>query len=129
MKKILIADDSGMIAKLLSVYLIDYYGEDEIEILKAKDGAEALFLLRDHDDIEFIFLDIMMPVVDGYSVAKYIHDRKLKIHCIIISANLGKDMVTSLGKIGFKNFLPKPIHNDRLIAVLDKIKEDVYFQR
>ena len=121
MKKILITDDSNMISKLLSVYLIEYFGDEHVEIIKAKDGAEALFALHDNNDIEFIFLDMMMPIVDGYSVAKYIHNRELKIHTIIISASLGKEMITSLGKMGFKNFLPKPIHNDRLVPILDKI--------
>ncbi len=123
MKKILIADDSATISKLLMVYLHEYFGKDEVKILKAKDGAEALFALRD-DDIELLFLDIMMPIVDGYSVAQYIYSRKLKIDTIVISANLDKEMITSLGKIGFKNFLPKPIRNDRFIAILDKLYED-----
>lgn len=123
MKKILITDDSVMISKLLSAHLIEYFGEEDVEILKARDGAEALFVLHDND-VEYIFLDIMMPIVDGYSVAKYIHDRKLKVKTVIISANLGKEMVTSLGKIGFKHFLPKPISNERLIAILDKITKE-----
>ena len=124
MKNILIADDSVTIIKLLTVYLNEYFGKDEIKIFKAKDGAEALFTLHDNADIEFIFLDIMMPVVDGYSVAKYIHSRELKMDTIVISSNLDKEMITSLAKMGFKNFLPKPIRNDRLIAVLEKLEEN-----
>ena len=125
MKKVLIADDSATISKLLMVFLHEYFGKDEVEIIKAKDGAEALFALRDHDDIELLFLDIVMPIVDGNSVAQYIYSRELKLHTIIISANLDKGLITSLGKMGFKNFLPKPIRNDRFIAVLDKLYEEI----
>ncbi len=121
MKKILISDDSATIGKLLSVYLLEHFKQEGVEILKAQDGAEALFMLRDHPDIELVFLDIMMPIVDGYSVAQYIYSRKLQVDTIIISATLDKEMITSLGKIGFKNFLPKPIHNERLKPLLDRI--------
>ena len=120
MKKILIVDDSTTIITLLSYMLIDYFGKGEIEIIQAKDGAEALFALED-SDIELVFLDIMMPVIDGTSVAKYIENRKLDLQTIIITANLDKEIITSLGKIGFKNFLPKPIHTDRLETILQKI--------
>jgi two-component system, chemotaxis family, chemotaxis protein CheY len=123
-KKILIADDSNTLKKLLSVYLLDYYGEDNIDIIKAEDGAEALFAIRDNKDLELIFLDMMMPIVDGYSVAEYLFTRKLEIETVIISANLDKTMVSSLAKIGFKQFLPKPIHNDRLVTILDALKKD-----
>ena len=120
MKKILIVDDSATIITLLSYMLIDYFGEGEIEIIKARDGADALFALKDND-IELVFLDIMMPVIDGVSVAKYIEDRKLELQTIIITANLGKQIILTLGKLGFKNFLPKPIHKDRLETILKKI--------
>jgi len=121
MKKILIVDDSTTIITLLSYMLIDYFGKDSVEIIQAKDGADALFALQDNE-IELVFLDIMMPVIDGNSVAKYIHSRELDLETIIITANLDKEVITSLGKIGFKNFLPKPIHTDRLETLLKKIE-------
>lgn len=124
MKKILIADDSNTMIKLLSVYLLEYFGEGEIEILKANDGADALFMLHDHDDIELIFLDITMPIVDGHSVGQYLHSREIYIPTVIISATMDKEMVISLGKLGLKYFLPKPISKERFLTVMETIKEN-----
>ena len=120
MKKILIAEDSRTMSKVLSCMLLDYFPKGSIEIIKVEDGADALFALKD-EEIDLVFLDIMMPVVDGHSVAQYISSRKLDVQTIIISSSLDKEVVTSLGKIGFKNFLPKPIHINTLESILKKI--------
>ena len=119
MKKALIADDSITIHKLLTIFLSDY-SEEEFKILKAQDGAAALFKLE-KDDIDIIFLDLNMPIVDGYSVVDFIIDRKLKAEIIIISSTIDKNTVVKLGKLGVKHFLPKPIVADRLETLLKKI--------
>jgi len=120
MKKILIVDDSKTMTKVLSCMLLDYFPQDSIEIIKAEDGADALFALKEND-IDLLFLDMMMPVVDGHGVAQYINSRELDVKTVIISSTLDKDVVTSLAKLGFKNFLPKPIHISTLEGILEKI--------
>lgn len=120
MKKVLIADDSHTIVKILTCYLEDFFGKNEVEIISADDGADALFALKEHT-FDLFFLDIMMPVVDGHAVAKYVHSRKLELPTIVITSSLDKKLIAELGKIGFKNYLPKPIDNDRMIINLEKL--------
>lgn len=119
MKKALIADDSVTLIRLLTHFLDEYEGE-EFEIFRAKDGADALFALRDNE-IDIIFLDINMPVVDGYGVVNFIRDRELAVEIVIITSSLDKDTILALGKLSIKHFLPKPIRSDRLKTILDKI--------
>lgn len=119
MKKILLTDDSKTVTKLLACFLSNYESE-EFDIFSAKDGADALFILNDND-IDIIFLDINMPIVDGYGVASFISDRELNIDIVVITSNLDKGTVTALGKMGVKNFLPKPIRYERMKDILDKL--------
>jgi CheY-like chemotaxis protein len=119
MKKVLITDDSITAIRLLSFHLKEYKGA-RFDILVAKDGAEALFMLRDND-VDLLFLDLMMPIVDGYSVASFIHDRKLKVTTVIIASSLDKNAILKLGKLGIKHFLPKPIEKDRMKIILDRM--------
>ena len=119
MKKALIADDSVTIHKLMTCFLSDYKDE-EFTIFKAQDGAAALFKLE-KDAMDIIFLDLNMPIVDGFSVVEFINDRKLKAQIVIISSTLDKDIVVKLGKLGVKHFLPKPITSDKIETLLKKI--------
>lgn len=119
MKKALIADDSVTIHKLMTCFLSDYEKE-EFKIFKSKDGASAIIKL-DKDDMDIVFLDLSMPIVDGYSVVEFINDRKLKAQIVIITSTLDKDTVVKLGKLGVKHFLPKPITSDKIETLLKKI--------
>ena len=78
--KILIADDEAEIRNLLRLYL-----ENEgYDVTEAKDGVEALRLLRDEKP-DLCLLDIMMPASDGYRVLKELRETS-NIPVIFISA-------------------------------------------
>lgn len=66
MRKILIVDDNEMNLKLLRHMLRDDY-----EVLEARNGEEALDIMRDNVQIiSAVLLDIIMPKLDGYDVLK-----------------------------------------------------------
>jgi len=50
------------------------------EVIHAEDGAEAVALFEQHD-IDIIFMDVMMPIMDGYTAVEEI--RKIKINTFI----------------------------------------------
>ena len=83
MPNILIADDEKEIVKLLRIYL----EADDVTVLEANDGAQALALLEDHD-VDLALVDIMMPKVDGYGLIKAIRRREKYIPVIVISAKM-----------------------------------------
>lgn len=66
--KVLIAEDNPMHAKLLSIMIADITKE----ILIAKSGREAINYCKENSDIDLLLLDIKMPILDGYEVAKEI---------------------------------------------------------
>lgn len=60
-KKILVIDDDRGCRMMLKLYL-----RSKAEILEAENGLAALELIKEHKDISVVFLDLNMPVMDGY---------------------------------------------------------------
>ena len=67
-RKILVVEDNEINRMMLSAIL-----SSEYEVLEAENGQRALEILRKHrDGIALILLDIIMPVMDGYTfLARY----------------------------------------------------------
>jgi len=65
LKKIVVAEDDDAIAHMVNMAL----GDAGFLCLRARDGEEALRLVRAHDP-DLLVLDVMMPRVDGYEVAR-----------------------------------------------------------
>ena len=78
-KKILIADDSPTIIKMLTFMLSTL----PCEVIAATDGVEAIKLsYRSHPDL--ILLDILMPKMNGYQVCRLLKDDEETRHIPII---------------------------------------------
>ena len=65
MYNVLVCDDDKEIVEAIEIYL----KREGYNILKAYNGREALKIVKENDDIHLILLDIMMPELDGISVA------------------------------------------------------------
>jgi DNA-binding response OmpR family regulator len=103
MPKILIADDEKEIVRLLRMYL----ESDNITVLEANDGQQAVDILRDND-IDLALVDIMMPKMDGYQVIKQIRQQDKYIPVMVISAKVTlSDRVLGMD-IGADDYITKP---------------------
>ncbi|MEC8624230.1 MAG: response regulator [Bdellovibrionota bacterium] len=69
--KILVVDDSEDIRMLLSLKL----RKAEYEVVLASDGMQALEMVDQHPDLKLIILDVMMPVMNGVQVMKFLLDK------------------------------------------------------
>jgi len=107
--KILIAEDDVVHAKLLSIIIKDIASE----IIYAKTGLEALKNFKENPDIDLILLDIKMPKMNGYEVAKGI--RKFNKEVIIIAQ-------TAFALIGDRELAFKSGCNDHLSKPIDKLE-------
>jgi len=110
MKKILIVDDGENNRMLLRAMLENYTQESAIDIAieEADDGAKACALVeKNHFDL--IFMDIMMPVMDGIEATKRIRRINPKVMIIAVSAiddiKKQKEILTN----GAEDYLPKPL--------------------
>jgi DNA-binding response OmpR family regulator len=117
-KKILIADDNQNIRDALT-YLLE---DEGYELLLAKDGAETLQKVRDlRPDI--LFLDIMMPEINGYDVCRTIKsDPLLKDTYIIMLTAKGQVAEQERGKdVGANEYIVKPFSPMEILAKVKSI--------
>lgn len=101
---ILIAEDDGDIADLLTLYLT---GEG-YRVLAAPDGRQALALLEGQK-VDLAILDIMLPEIGGYDLLRRIRQR-WNLPVLILSAK-AQDADRILGlNLGADAYLTKPFH-------------------
>lgn len=105
-KQILIVEDNELNREMLCEIL-----SDEYQILEAENGQEALNVLHRYaDEIALILLDVMMPVMDGYTFLEHVKDdEKLSLIPVIVMTQSGSesDEVAALAH-GATDFVPKP---------------------
>lgn len=117
-RKILVADDEEFIRRLVSATLKD---EQRFDLLLAADGMEALELAqREKPDI--IFLDILMPKLDGIEVCHRLKsDPQTSDICIIMLTALGSEAdQEKAAKAGADGYFAKPFSPTALIREVEE---------
>jgi len=115
-KKILIADDNENIREALT-YLLE---DEGYQLWLAKDGAETIEKVREFRP-DILFLDIMMPEINGYDVCQVIKsDPVLKNTYVIMLTAKGQVAEQERGKeVGADEYVVKPFSP---MEILTKIK-------
>ena len=115
--RVLVAEDNE-VNRMLMTDLLRLAGG---EVLEAVDGEEALTIAR-QQDLDLIVLDIMLPVMDGITVARLLKsDRKLRrIPIIAVTALAMPEEKERILAAGCDSYLAKPFtHDQYLRAVAD----------
>ena len=111
---ILVVDDSVMSRKLVIKALP---ADWDVEVHQASDGREALEAYRS-GKAHVMFLDLTMPVMDGYEVLETLKKEGSNALVIVISADVqpkAQERVKDLGAIAF---LKKPVKSGEIKQVL-----------
>lgn len=118
MKCVLIAEDETSIRDFVVINL----KRSGYEVIEASDGEEAIEKFNKYSEqIDVAILDIMMPVVDGLEVCKYIRERNKRIGIIMLTARTQEmDKVTGL-MVGADDYVTKPFSPSELMARIDAI--------
>ena len=118
MKKanILLAEDDPNLGQLLKNYL----NAMEYETTLITDGAQAMKLFR-KEKFHICLLDVMMPELDGFALAKGIREIDANIPIIFLTAkNLKQDVIEGF-KSGADDYLTKPFSMEELIYRMEAI--------
>ena len=120
-KLLLVVDDSTVITNFVERVFKEYY-----QVLKAKDGIEAIELIRNNFNKEFIgmFLDLNMPNFNGFQVLDVFKKNNLfqKIPVCILTGDDTKDSINKVFNYPKVDVLNKPFNEDTLRKSLEKIK-------
>jgi chemosensory pili system protein ChpA (sensor histidine kinase/response regulator) len=115
---VMVVDDSVTVRKV-TTRLLERRGMD---VIVAKDGVEAVALLQERRP-DILLLDIEMPRMDGFEVARQVrHDVRLgNLPIIMISSRTGKKHREHASDLGVDRFLGKPFHESELLSTIDEL--------
>ncbi len=118
-KVILITEDEESNYKLLEHIL----KETQAELLWAKNGQEAIDLCRRNDNINFVLMDIKMPVMDGYTATRSIKEFRKDLPVVAITAYAADGEKEESSKAGCDDYMAKPIKIDELLPLINEYIE------
>lgn len=120
-QKILIVDDEAHIRMLIEQTLEEL--EDEgVELLFAENGEEALRVIQ-NEEPDLVFLDVMMPKMNGMEVCQKVKkELKLSHVYIILLTAKGQEVDRQKGlEMGADKYMTKPFDPDEMLAIAEEI--------
>ena len=109
--KILIVEDEKMLAEILS----DTLSDRNFDVRLAYDGIHALEAIK-KEPFDVIVSDVMMPNLDGYSLAKKLRNEGCNTPILFLTALSATEDVVKGFETGGNDFLKKPFAIDELIV-------------
>ncbi|MDN3642261.1 response regulator [Lutimonas halocynthiae] len=120
-QKILIVDDEAHIRMLIEQTLEDL--EDEgVELLLAENGEQALELIQ-KEEPNLVFLDVMMPKMNGMEVCQKVKkELKLSHVYIILLTAKGQEVDRQKGlEMGADRYMTKPFDPDEMLSIAEEV--------
>lgn len=117
---VLIVDDTAVNRRMLSDIL-----DEEYDILEARDGFEAVDILRQREGaVALMLLDVVMPNMDGFEVLAYLHRRQWSddVPVIIISAETSPAYVRKGFELGVSDYINRPFDPE---VVLQRVRNTI----
>ncbi len=111
-KHVLVVDDGEANRRLIELVL----GRAGAVVTTAVNGLDAIKQLSDKD-FELIFMDMQMPVLDGYSATERIRSVGLQTPIVALTGNAMKGDREKCLASGCTDFLSKPVDIDKLLAL------------
>ncbi len=123
---IMIVDDSPAMRAFVR-RILDMSGLEINCCIEARDGQEALELLRDHRP-DVILSDINMPRMDGEQFVRSLEaDPKLRsIPVVVVSTDRTENRVRQMIELGARGYVTKPFLPETLREELERVLETVH---
>ncbi|HWP49845.1 MAG TPA: sigma-54 dependent transcriptional regulator [Candidatus Limnocylindrales bacterium] len=115
MYSVLIVDDDAALRLILS----DFLSQEDYKILLAKDGREALDLMK-KQQVDILLLDINMPGMTGMEVLEKVKELGENPLVIMLSALQEVKLAVKAVKLGAYDYLSKPVNLEELKLVIEK---------
>lgn len=112
--KVLVVDDSKL-ARLSLIKVVKNV-EPAAEFFEAQNGLEALEVFK-KEMPRVVFLDLTMPVMNGYEALVEIMKIDSDAQVIVVSADIQSEAKRRVLESGAKNMYPKPINDEKMQSI------------
>ncbi|MBE4609416.1 response regulator [Vibrio navarrensis] len=106
--KILICDDSAVARKSISRSIVC---DSSVHLLEAQDGYEALQIMMEQN-IDVLFLDLTMPVMDGFELLASLPVSQYKTRVVVVSGDVQREAKQRCLNMGAIAFVEKPFSDE-----------------
>ncbi|MBI9057411.1 MAG: response regulator [Labilibaculum sp.] len=115
--RILLVEDDFVNGKIISRLL----EMDNIPTDWVKNGKEAIdFYLQNKDSVLMVFMDLQMPIIDGYKATVALRENGFKRPIIAMTANAFSNDNIKSKEAGMNDFLLKPVSKMDLFMMIEK---------
>jgi len=114
-KRTLVVDDDHDIAELVRLALTD----EGYEVVVASNGSAAL-LAMETTPFDLILLDMRMPVMDGWAVARALRAQGITVPIVVMTA--AESAKRWADEVGAEGYLAKPFGLDDLLATVERFR-------
>lgn len=107
-RQILIVDDEEVNREILK----EMFKDEPYELLESEDGEDAVKKLQENHNIQLVLLDIIMPVMDGFGVLEFMHEKDMlgSIPVILITSEDALDSEDQAYAFGVADVIHKPFY-------------------
>jgi HAMP domain-containing protein/CheY-like chemotaxis protein/signal transduction histidine kinase len=115
-RKVLVVDDDARNIFALTTILEN----QEMEVLSATNGRQAIELIQTTPDLSVVLMDIMMPEMDGYETMREIRkdSRFRTLPILALTAKAMKGDREKCLQAGASDYIAKPVNTDQLLSLL-----------
>jgi CheY-like chemotaxis protein len=117
--KFLVADDSKLARRVLKKSLCEFV--DEKDVYEACDGLEALKILL-KEKLDIVFLDLTMPVMDGYEAIPKMLDINPDLKIVVVSADIQQKAKEKVLSLGATMHIEKPVNPTKIKEILELLE-------
>ncbi|MCX6154845.1 MAG: PAS domain S-box protein [Candidatus Kapabacteria bacterium] len=114
--KILIAEDDFTSFRLLQTSLKN----KNYELILAENGQKAVEMVLHNSDIDIVFMDIRMPVMDGFEATRQIKKLRPQLPVIAQTAYAFSEEKMQIMTAGFDDYISKPIDLNKIKFLIEK---------
>ena len=111
---LVVDDDPSILATVCEILEFEGYA-----VLKAANGAEALQVIE-RQEPSLILLDMRMPVLDGWGLARRLVERGIRMPIVVMTA--AQDARRWAEEIGAAGYVPKPFDLPELLDAVERLR-------
>ena len=119
--KVLICDDDPMTLKALEFQ----FKKDGYDVVKAANGKDAMQILTDDHDINFLITDLYMPMNSGLELITHVRDTlKSEIPILVLTRSNVEGTIDYAFELGANGYLTKPFKLEEIKYQIERMLEE-----